>query len=36
MNLDKYKKYSELLYSDKFTIQRYIDIENEDGSTGRD
>lgn len=34
MNLDQYKKYSELLYSDKFTIQRYIDIENRDGSTG--
>lgn len=33
MNLSKYRKYSRLLYKDKFDIQRYIDIENEDGST---
>ena len=33
MNLSKYKKYSELLYNDRFTIHRYIELEDDDGST---
>ncbi|MDU2591708.1 MAG: hypothetical protein E7C86_03725 [Paeniclostridium sordellii] len=33
MSLSKYRTYSKLLYKDRFDIQRYIDIENEDGST---
>lgn len=33
MNLSNYKKYSELLYSDRLTIHRYIEVEEEDGST---
>ncbi|WP_373599427.1 hypothetical protein [Paraclostridium bifermentans] len=33
MNLSKYRKYSKLLYKDKFEIQRYTDVEDEDGST---
>lgn len=33
MNLSKYRKFSEKLYSDKFTINRYIDLEDDDGST---
>lgn len=33
MNLSKYSKYLTNMYNDKLYIKRYIEIENEDGST---
>ncbi|CUO91753.1 Uncharacterised protein [Clostridium baratii] len=33
MDLNKYKVYSKIMYTDKFTIKRYIDTEDDDGST---
>lgn len=33
MDLSRYRKYSERLYNDRFMITRYIEIEENDGST---
>ncbi len=33
MDLSKYKVYSKIMHTDKFTIKRYIDVEDDDGST---
>lgn len=33
MDLSKYKAYSKMMHTDRFSIKRYIDIEDDDGST---
>ena len=33
MNLSKYSSCLDVMYKDKFTIKRYVEIENNDGST---